>query len=166
MIFTEIIKKNLIEDDDIKKFENFIFFKYLNSQNNQRIIPFTKPSLEKDVYIPLKKRAKFLLRLYTYETDFYKEMNRELTKRSDFGPYKAYILILYFSIQNKNLKSYVDDKLYRKGFLSKKEMDDVVKIFELKKIISKDKMRFLLLSIILNHFCLLLKIFQKYLIKI
>ena len=133
IIFTEIIKKNLIEDDDIKKFENFIFFKYLNSQNNQRIIPFTKPSLEKDVYIPLKKRAKFLLRLYTYETDFYKEMNRELTKRSDFGPYKAYILILYFSIQNKNLKSYVDDKLYRKGFLSKKEMDNIIKIFELKK---------------------------------
>jgi len=74
-----------------------------------------------------------LLRLYTYETDFYKEMNRELTKRSDFGPYKAYILILYFSIQNKNLKSYVDDKLYRKGFLSKKEMDNIIKIFELKK---------------------------------
>ena len=59
MTFTEIIKKNLIEDDDIKKFENFIIFKYLNSQNNQRIIPFTKPSLEKDVYIPLKKELNF-----------------------------------------------------------------------------------------------------------
>ena len=74
-----------------------------------------------------------MLRLYTYETDFYKEMNRELTKRSDFDPYKAYILILYFSIQNRSLKSYVDDKLYRKGFLSKKEMDNIIKIFELKK---------------------------------
>ena len=52
IIFTEIIKKNLIEEDDIKIFENFIFFKYLNSQNNQRIIPFTKPSLEK-VFIDL-----------------------------------------------------------------------------------------------------------------
>ena len=133
IILTEIIKKNLIEDKDIKSFENFIFFKYLNSQFNQRIIPLTKPSLEKDVYIPLKKRAKFLLRLYTHETDFYKEMNRELTKRNDFGPYKAYILISYFSIQNKSLKSFVDDKLYRKSLLSKKEMDNIIKIFELKK---------------------------------
>ena len=139
IILTEIIKKNLIEDNDIKKFENFIFFKYLNSQNNQRIIPFTKPSLEKEIYIPFKKRAKFLLRLYTYETEFYKDMNRELTMRTDFGPYKAYILILYFLIQNKSLKSYIDDKLYRKGFLSKKEMDNIINIFELKKNNSQEK---------------------------
>ena len=78
-----------------------------------------KPSLEKSIYIPLKKRAKFLLRLYTLESDFYNDLNRELTNIDGFGPYKVLILLFYFLIQNKSSKSYVKNKLYRGLFFQK-----------------------------------------------
>ena len=133
IILTEIIKKNLIQDIDILTFKNFIFSKYLNNKDNDKIIPLVKPSLEKSIYIPLKKRAKYLLRLYTLETDFYGDINKDLTNLDGFGFYKVFILILYYSIQNKSLKSYVNNKLYRRTLLSKKEMDDIIKIFDIKK---------------------------------
>ena len=139
IILTEIIKKNLIQDLDILKFKKYIFSKYINNEKNNIIIPLTKPSLEKSVYIPLKKRAKFLIRLYTTETDFYRDINKELTNIDGFGPYKVFILILYFSIQNKSLNSYVKDKLYRRTLISKGEMDEIIKIFEFKKNNSQSK---------------------------
>ena len=133
IILTEIIKKNLIQDLDILKFKSYIFSRYLSNKKNNIIIPLVKPSLEKSVYIPLKKRAKFLLRLYTAETDFYSDINKELTNIEGFGPYKVFILILYFSIQNKSLNSYTSTKLYRKTLISKNEMDEIIKIFQKKK---------------------------------
>ena len=133
IILTEIIKKNLIQDMDILKFKQYIFSRYLYNKKNDIIIPLVKPSLEKSVYIPLKKRAKYLLRLYTAETDFYPDINKELTNIDGFGPYKVFILILYFSIQNKSLQSYTYKSLYRRTLISKNEMDEIIKIFDKKK---------------------------------
>ena len=133
IILTEIIKKNLIHDLDILKFKNYIFSRYINNVKNDIILPLAKPSQEKSVYIPLKKRAKFLLRLYTAETDFYRDINKELTNIDGFGPYKVFILIFYFSIQNKSLNSYVNTPLYRRTLISQGEMDEILKIFKLKK---------------------------------
>ena len=130
IILTEIIKKNLIQDIDIIKFKSFIFAKYLNEP---KIISLVKPSLEKNVYIPLKKRALFLLRLYTLQSPFYDNLNKELTNMDGFGFYKVFILILYFSIQNKIVQSYCDSKLYRRTLISIKEMEEIIKIFEYKK---------------------------------
>ena len=88
-----------------------------------------KPSLEKSVYIPLSKRAKYLLRLYTFESDFHRDLNMDLTNFEDFGPYKVFILILFFSIQNKSFPSYSKKELYRRAIISKNEMDEIIKIF-------------------------------------
>ena len=129
IILTEIIKKNLIQDIDILSFKRFIFARYLNNPN---IISLVKPSLEKNIYIPLKKRAKFLLKLYTLETDFYGNLNKELTNIDGFGFYKVFILILYYCIQNKTFKSYYSGKLYRRTLLSIKEMEEIISIFEVK----------------------------------
>jgi hypothetical protein len=60
IILTEIIKKNLIQHMDIINFMSYIFAKY---SDNPEIISLVKPSLEKNIYLPLKKRALFLLRL-------------------------------------------------------------------------------------------------------
>ena len=133
IILTEIIKKNLIQDIDILKFKEYIFSRYLYNKKNNIIIPLVKPSLEKSVYIPLKKRAKYLLRLYTAETDFYHDINKELTNIEGFGFYKVFILILYFSIQNKILDSFTSRELYRRTLISKNEMDEIIQIFEKKK---------------------------------
>ena len=90
IILTEIIKKNLIQNVDILQFKKFMFSKYLN---DSKIISLVKPSLEKSVYIPLKKRARYLLRLYILETDFYGNLNKDLTNIDGFGFYKVFILI-------------------------------------------------------------------------
>ena len=129
IILTEIIKKNLIQNIDILQFKKFMFSKYLN---DTKIISLVKPSLEKSVYIPLKKRARYLLRLYILESDFYGNLNKDLTNIDGFGFYKVFILILYNSIQNNNFKSYVNGKLYRRTLISKSEMDEIIKLLELK----------------------------------
>jgi len=144
IIFTEIIKKNMIQNMDIIQFNNYIFSKYLD---NSEIISLIKPSLEKSIDLPLKKRALFLLKLYTKEAPkekpkenpFYKVINKELTNIDDFGLYKVYILILYFSIQNKVVESYSSGKLYRRTLMSIKEMEEIIKRFEEKKINIEDE---------------------------
>ena len=133
IILTEIIKKNLIQDKDILMFKTFMFSKFKDDEKKDLILPLVKPSLEKNIYIPLKKRAKFLLRLYTLETNFYSNINKDMTNIDGFGYYKVFILILYFSIQNKSFKNYVKGKLYRRTLLSKKEMEEIINIFEVKK---------------------------------
>ena len=127
IILTEIIKKNLIQDIDILNFKRYMFAKYLNDTT---IISLVKPSLEKNVYVPLKKRAKFLLRLYILESDFYGNLNKDLTNVDGFGYYKVFILILYNSIQTKNFKSYVKGKLYRRSLMSESEMNEIIKLFQ------------------------------------
>lgn len=59
VVLTEIIKKNLIQNIGILKFKDFVFSKYLKNEKNNIIIPLAKPSLEKSVYIPLKKELNF-----------------------------------------------------------------------------------------------------------
>ena len=130
IILIEIIKKNLISDIDIINFKKFIFAKY---PEKKEIIKLVKPSLEKNVYIPLKKRAKFLLRLYTLNTDFYRNLDKYLTNYDGFGFYKVFILILFNSIQSKNFKSYVKGKLYRRALMSNSEMNEIIRLFEIKK---------------------------------
>ena len=91
IILTEIIKKNLIQPMDIINFMSYIFAKYLNEKE---VISLVKPSLEKNIYLPLKKRALFLLRLYTLEKPrFYDSLNKELTNIDGFGVYKVFVLI-------------------------------------------------------------------------
>ena len=106
----------------------------------------------------MKKRAKYLLRLYTAETDFYPDINKELTNIDGFGPYKVFILILYFSIQNKSLQSYTYKSLYRRTLISKNEMDEIIKIFDKKRIVLTRIIKFLLFYITENHLCHFLKI--------
>ena len=139
IILTEIIKKNLIQDKDILNFKTFMFSKYKDDENRDIILPLVKPSLEKNVYIPLKKRAAFLLRLYTLETNFYGNINKDMTNLDGFGYYKVFILILYYSIQNKSFPSYIKGELYRRTLLSKNEMEEIINIFEHKKNNIKEK---------------------------
>ena len=115
------------------KFNEFIFSRYRYGKDGQNIIPLSKLSLEKRLYIPLSKISKFFLRLCVLETDFYRHLTRDLTNIDGFGPYKILILILYFSIQIKSLKSYVEKKLYRRALMSKNEMDEIIEIINLKK---------------------------------
>jgi hypothetical protein len=72
------------------------------------------------------------LRLYILESDFYGNLNKDLTNIDGFGFYKVFILILYNSIQNKNFPSYVNGKLYRRALISTSEMNDIISIFEIK----------------------------------
>ena len=62
-----------------------------------------------------------------------------MTNIEGFGCYKVFILILYYSIQNKFVESYCSGKLYRRTLISIYEMEEIIKSFEDKKANIKDK---------------------------
>ena len=136
LILTEIIKQNLIQNIDIINFMNYIFSKY---SDYPKIISLVKPSLEKNIDLLLKKRVLFFLKLYTLETPFYSNLNKELTNIESFEFYKAYIIILYYSIQNKIVENYCSGKLYRCSLMSINEIEEIIKNFENKKANIKNK---------------------------
>ena len=79
------------------------------------------------------------MRLYTLSSDFYRDLNENLINFDGFGPYKALILIFYFSIQNKSLNCYVEGQIYRGDRLLKTEMDEIIKNVNIKKNNVKSK---------------------------
>lgn len=97
-----INNKNIIQDINILKILRIIFF--LNIAISQDIFI-------KECIYSFEKRETFLLRLYAGEIDFFGDINKDLTNFHSFGPYKIFVLILFYSIQNKSLNSYVKKKI-------------------------------------------------------
>ena len=81
---------------------------------------FLKPSEEKNIYILYNILAKYYLHLYTLESDFFRNLNKELSK-GNFDKYKQYIFILYAALNKGYFRSCSDCKLYRGGTLSEEE---------------------------------------------
>ena len=61
---------------------------------------------------PEAVRIKFWLRAYTLETDFYKDMNKDLMKGQS-KLYLPYIKLLYSGINNNSITVNVSNNLYR-----------------------------------------------------
>ena len=89
-----------------------------------------KPSLEKNIDIPLHILAKFYIRAYTMENDFYKVLNRDLSN-GYFDNYRIFIFILYNALNKKIFKSFCEKTLYRGGCLLKEEYKQL-KIYSIK----------------------------------
>ena len=91
-----------------------------------------KPSLEKNIDIPLHILAKFYIRAYTMENDFYKDLNRDLSN-GYFDNYRIFIFILYNALNKKIFKSFCEKTLYRGGCLLKEEYKQLENIFNQSK---------------------------------
>ena len=123
-----LIKKEVLED-----MQKYLIKKYPNIKH------IIKPSQEKDIFIPFNILAKYYLYLYTLESDFYRDLNRDL-EQGKFDKYRVYIYLLYSCLNKGLLKGYNETALYRGGTLSKEEFNDLIEKF--KKINANTKLSF------------------------
>ena len=94
--------------------------KYDNKKISELIYPLTFLK-----QIPVEILVKFWLRIYTLETDFYSNMNCKLMKLKGKEFY-TYIKLMYFSLNNKILKTRCDIFLYRGDILNNDELESII----------------------------------------
>ena len=76
--------------------------------------------------IPIPIISKYWARSYTFESDFYKNMNEDLLKNK-IRKYLTFIQMMYAAVKNNYLKPQYDKKLYRGTIISKKEYIEIIK---------------------------------------
>ena len=91
-----------------------------------------KPSEEKKIDIPYHILAKYYLNIYTHNTNFYSDMNRDLRERK-FDNHRIYIYLMYNGLNKGIFKSYSKSNLYRGGSLSHEEFNSLMEYYEIKK---------------------------------
>ena len=112
---------DIIKMDDLDKYTEFLYENY--SYNND-IKNLLEPII-KIKNIPIELLSKYYVRLYTYESNFYHDINRGLRENNNML-YMPYIKILYEGLKSRSLKLSSDEILYGHGILS---------VVEIKKII-------------------------------
>ena len=88
-----------------------------------------KPSLEKNIDIPLHILAKFYIRAYTSQTEFYYDLNKDLSN-GYFDNYRIFIFILYNALNKKIFNSFCKKTLYRGSCLLKEEYKQLEDIYK------------------------------------
>ena len=84
--FGQILNSTLISEYDLEGFQRFLLNYYPELKN------VIIPSREKKIDIPYYLLAKFYLHMYTYESNFFKNMNLDLIN----GKFDIYIDYIYF----------------------------------------------------------------------
>jgi len=109
-------KENIINNEDIYKFNNILVNNHFNNNISELIIPLN------DVQnIPLEIVTKFWIKYYTSESSFYPYMNAQLMKNKPKN-YEIFVRAMYKGIENKYLQSEYNIRLYRCQLISKEEM--------------------------------------------
>ena len=108
-------------NNEINDFNKFILDKF--SENNSKLTKLIE-QLIIDIKIPCAILVKYWLRAYTFETDFYHEMNKYLKK--NFGKcedFYTFIRVLYYSLSIKEINPLLDIELYRGSKIKKDELN-------------------------------------------
>ena len=126
-----LMYKTLIEicsNDIIENYTNSLFKNY---KDNYHINELLKQIINiKD--IPLELLSKYYIRAYTIESNFYKDLNKDL-QSNNLEKHKPFIKVLYEGIKLKSLPLGSDNILYRGSKISNKELKKI-KIYMSKKI--------------------------------
>ena len=74
--------------------------------------------------VPIEILAKYYARLYTYESNIQKNINKDL-RMNKIDKYKSYIKTLYEGVRLRSLALSEDIELYRVGNLSNDEINKI-----------------------------------------
>ena len=110
-----------IKIDDIDKYTENLYSTYSYSSNafKELLNPI------KSVFdIPLELLCKYYARAYTIESNFYKEINKDLRENKTVG-YLPYIKVLYEGVKLKSLKIASNVELYRGSKISLEEIEKI-----------------------------------------
>ena len=136
ILICKSINSSLIGKDELEDMQKYLIKSYPDLRH------LIKPSQEKDIFIPYNILAKYYLYLYTIESNFYIDLNKDL-EQGNFDKYRIYIYLLYSCLNKGLLKGYNRTKLYRGGVLSKTEFNNLMEKYEkIKNYNSKSKLSF------------------------
>ena len=126
LLISKHINSTLIEKEDFVKMQKEFMGLY------PKLKHLFKPSQEKNIHIPYHILAKYYLHIYTLESNFFSNMNKELKERK-FDKYRIYIYLLYHALNKGVFKSYSKSNLYRGGTLSIEEYNSLLEKFNKQK---------------------------------
>lgn len=108
---------DVVSNVNIEEYTTSLYNKY--SKENGKIKNLLG-SIKSIKNIPVETLSKYYARLYTLESNFYKNLNNDLlsNKKEQFLSYLPYIKILYEGVKLKSLPLATDNLLYRGTKLS------------------------------------------------
>jgi len=109
------IKKPVIEQ--INKFNKYMQIKYSNEKKLVKLFE----QLDKRFNIPNEIISKYWVRAYTAESNFYKDMNKNL-RLNKIAKYLPFIHMMYEGIKIKSFNYKPSNKLYRGAYFDQKEI--------------------------------------------
>ena len=115
--------KSLIElspDDNIEKYTEYIYNEYSSNDDIKKLFKDIKSIRD----IPKELLSKYYARLYTFESAFYRNLNKELRENKK-AKYLQYIKILYEGVKLKALPLASNKILYRGSVISNDELDKI-----------------------------------------
>ena len=119
-LFFKTLIDNVI-NDNMEQYTKFLFNTYCQNKNNLKQLFGSIESMEN---IPIEILSKYYARLYTEESDFYKDLNKDL-RLNKKDKYLPYIKTLYEGVKLKSLPLASKNILYRGGKLSNEEISKI-----------------------------------------
>ena len=116
-------------NENIQKYNQLLYNSY--SKSSERVKELLGP-IQSIPNIPIEILSKYYARLYTAESDFYKELNKDLGMNK-IDKYLPFIKILYEGVKLGSLHLAKDNILYRGAKISKDEINNI-KNYKKKKI--------------------------------
>ena len=126
-----LLYKSLIENaskENMEEYTKYIYNKYGTNEEIDKLLNSIK--YIKD--IPIQLLSKYYTRLYTIESQFYYDINKEL-RGNDKDKYLSYIKILYEGVKLKSLPLASNNILYRGSLISDEEIKKIKEYLSLKK---------------------------------
>jgi len=119
--------------------ESIYLFQNLLKETYKNNITISKLLKQIDNVYDISTLCKYWMRIYSEDTNFYKEMNKALRKRKNIFKYMTFVKIFYQSLKLNIFKPMIK-KLYRGSIISKKEFENFKKFQEEKLKDAKLKM--------------------------
>ena len=126
-----LLYKSLIENaskENMEEYTKYIYNKYGTNEEIDKLLNSIK--YIKD--IPIQLLSKYYTRLYTIESQFYYDINKEL-RENDKDKYLSYIKILYEGVKLKSLPLASNNILYRGSLISDEEIKKIKEYLSVKK---------------------------------
>ena len=116
--------KDIITNEPLEREEIIKIMDYLITFNNDDLRELIV-QLKYFDRIPIEILSKYMIRCYTFESDFYRTINFDLMHSKMENIYKSFIKLLYFGIEKKSFFSFTGKKLYRGAMINKKEYENI-----------------------------------------
>ena len=116
--------KSLIDDiskDNLDNYTKKLYSTYSNQNNN---IKELLGSIESITNIPIEILSKYYARLYTFDSDFYRNLNKDLGT-NQIDKYLPFIKTLYEGVKLKSLSLANENMLYRGSKISNIEIEKI-----------------------------------------